>query len=221
MDVERHHHVPLHRHCRVGDEPVAANLGDEAPQPRTEVDALRVELDRREVGVGRPALLVVEGLLPGVLLHVADRVGEDPGRRPAHLRLRRCRASGRRRCWLPGGAATRARLPRWHHPPRRRRLGTLARTGVVGVDLLRRVAARERHRVLRIRPRVPLRRRGDRGPTVRRAAAAATFISTFGSMNTKRGFSCCSTTCCCLEFLEPPRLGFLHPGKFRPRRGPG
>ena len=47
VDVELQHDAAVKRHGRVRHEPVAAHLRDESAQPRPELDALGVELNRR------------------------------------------------------------------------------------------------------------------------------------------------------------------------------
>src|SRR5690606_14946076 len=64
------------RHRGVGDEPVALDLRHEAADPRPELDALGVELDRGSEGAVAAAVRVlVRGLL-GVARQVAQRLAE-------------------------------------------------------------------------------------------------------------------------------------------------
>src|SRR5262249_15385700 len=65
VDVERNHHVPLRRHRGVGNQPVAFDLRHETPDPRSELDAFGIELNRRSKGAA--ALRIFEL----ILLHVA------------------------------------------------------------------------------------------------------------------------------------------------------
>src|SRR5439155_14247922 len=58
VHVERDDDVPLHRHRGVRDEPVALHLRDEAANPRSELDALRVELNLGSELTAAAALIV-------------------------------------------------------------------------------------------------------------------------------------------------------------------
>jgi hypothetical protein len=157
MHLEAEHDVAAQRHGGVRHEPVAPDLRDEPAQPRSEVDAFRVELNRRpEVAV---PLHVLQGFALRVLLHVPDRVADHAGCRapqgwvprglvPDNRRHRRVRQPqrvgiGRRRGPVLGASVglRRARLLRRLRPVLR---------GVAD-NLLRRIAARERDVVLRVR----------------------------------------------------------------------
>ena len=63
------------------------HLRHEPAQPRTELHAFRVELNRR-AGLAQPALRVVERLLLDVLLQVAQRLAQRSAR--PFLRRRLC-----------------------------------------------------------------------------------------------------------------------------------
>jgi hypothetical protein len=77
---ERDHHAPPHRHRRHRHEPVAADLRDEAADPRAELDALGIELNRRPEAAA--ALLVAELILLDIPLEIPERVAErSAGRR--------------------------------------------------------------------------------------------------------------------------------------------
>ena len=104
---------PLQRHRRVGHEPVALHLGDEAAQPRPELDALGVELDRRVELVA--AVRVVELLILRVAMQVPQRLAERAaggGRRarrgllgPAAAPAAACVGSGAARAAAASSAA--------------------------------------------------------------------------------------------------------------------
>ena len=94
-----HHDVPLHRHRRVRDEPVALDLRDEAADPRPELDALGVELDRRaERARRRPADCRRPGSARSAAGCAAPRPSAPPVRRRRQPRCpRRAAAPGPRR----------------------------------------------------------------------------------------------------------------------------
>src|SRR5204862_2187144 len=84
VHVERDYDMAAHRHRGIRDEPVALHLGDEAPDPGTELDAFGVELDFR-AELSATAALVFEGFALRVSLQVAQCVAERSagGRRSA------------------------------------------------------------------------------------------------------------------------------------------
>src|SRR5581483_1355004 len=86
--------APL-RHRGVRDEPVALDLRDEASNPRSELDALRIELDLRTELTAAAGIL--ELLVLHVSLQVAQRIAEiSAWRRRSAVGVRRLRRSIRR-----------------------------------------------------------------------------------------------------------------------------
>ena len=94
MDVERQHDVPAHRHRRVGNEPVPPDLRDEAAEPGPELDALRIELDRRGEVLIRATLGIRELILLRVLctLRIASAITPATGPRGVCLSAARGRS---------------------------------------------------------------------------------------------------------------------------------
>src|SRR5262245_10345917 len=73
VNIELQHHPTVEGHGGVRNKPVASHLRDEAPQPRTEIHALGVELNRRPRIVSA-ASLVAKRLVLDVLLQVLQRI---------------------------------------------------------------------------------------------------------------------------------------------------
>ncbi len=68
LHVECEDDVPLHRHGHIGNDPVTLYLGDEPADPRTELDALRIELNRR-AELTRVSLLPIEFKISQCIAH--------------------------------------------------------------------------------------------------------------------------------------------------------
>ena len=71
MDVELQDDVTAHHHGGPRNEPVASHLRDEASEPRTELNPLGIELNRRAWSVVATTR-VVKRLVLHVLLQVAQ-----------------------------------------------------------------------------------------------------------------------------------------------------
>src|SRR5688572_23677743 len=80
VNVELQDDAASERHRRRGHEPVPADLRHETAQPRTELDAFGIELNRR-AGIRRAALRVLESLVLDVAFEIAERFAECAGRR--------------------------------------------------------------------------------------------------------------------------------------------
>ena len=184
VHVERDDDVPLHRHRRVRDEPVALDLRDEAPDPRTELDALGVELNRRPERARSPcefSKLIASGRSAAGSA-APRRACRRPAPRPS------ARASGGCGGGDAAGVGIRQRQLRLGDWRSRRGSGCRLLAGGAGsgagpwpraacssraLDALGRVAARERQRIGRLRRALGCCAPGDPGPRARRAAAAA------------------------------------------------
>ena len=71
VDVELNDDVAAEAHGGVRDEPVPLHLRHEAPDPRAELHALGIKLNRRS-GIGLASLRIVERLVLDVLLQVSQ-----------------------------------------------------------------------------------------------------------------------------------------------------
>ena len=169
---------PLHRHRGVRHEPVALDLRDEAANPRPELDALRVELDRRPELPPPPCGLSNDRAARTAAGSAARRPAGRPA--PAARRSRRCCAApgrpatelqrglrvGRRarRCWSVSGLLAGCRIRRGPCPRALLGGGSSTRSGVLpranGSGFVG-FGARSRRRAPR-----------DPGRTARRARAA-------------------------------------------------
>ena len=211
-----------------GNQPVALDLRDEAANPRTELDALGVELNRR-TELAAAALRVVELIALHVALEVAERVAERSARRRAatvRAGLRRdgrvgncsadCDSGDFDRAWLrsalgagcvlaaarPTGSGSAPGLAR----ARAARLARRART------CCRAKTAAGSSASAHARAIAP----GDPGPTARpRGGGFGAVRSTRGCTKTKRWLIAASR--CCLRGEHPRRLGVEVLGK-QPRR---
>ena len=186
VDDERDDDPAAQRHRRIGHEPVALHLRDEAANPRPELDALGVELNRRPELLAA-ALLVVERLVSPRTLQV--RAAPRPACRPAAAArgCGCCIAVAALGVWVERAFG---RLDRW------RRLGrgllgrALAARPLLGprLDALGRVAARVRQRVLHGRRHAPTARaRRSRSDSSARSGGFGAGMSSCGCTKTKRG----------------------------------
>ena len=199
VDVERHDDVAVHRHRRVGDEPVAADLGDEAAQPRPELDALGVELDRRRHFLLIAAARVAERVRSARTLDVADCVGDHAGRRaaaPAGLSAAPAARSARRAASAPRACRAAAAAP-----VRLRRRGSRRASAGGAASIRSEVLPRANGiGLVGFGARSDGARLADRCPKDRRAAAAlAPACRGAAATKTNRRLSRCrsSSFCCC------------------------
>ena len=168
MHEEREDDVSAQRHRRIGHEPVAAHLRDEPANPRPELDALGVELERTELLRLSPFWLLNDSFWTYFCRFRSASPSDPPGggcicgcciiaRRScsAVSELRGVRLRRRRGAGSGGRARARAALVR----PRLDALGELPRAYGSGLRGTRR----------RARPFAPC----DRYPTARRAQAGA------------------------------------------------